>query len=83
MSPSEIAFRRKYCTYDECLPIVTRIRQTISTTDSYEPVEMYFNLNKAGTFTVKVKYKINDELRESVAYVNRFGNVIYFENIEG
>ena len=78
-----MAFRRKYCTFDECLPLVTRIKQSLSSTDIYEPVEMYFNLNKAGNFTVKAKYKINDEIRVSVAYVNRFGNVIYFENVEG
>ena len=42
---------------------------------------MYFNINKAGSFTVKVKYKINDKLHESVAYVNRFGVVTHLEHM--
>ncbi len=72
---------RKYCTDDECLPLTIRIKQNISPDDNYEPVEMYFNINKAGSFTVKVKYKINDKLHESVAYVNRFGVVTHLEHM--
>ncbi|WP_183572141.1 hypothetical protein HDF18_03745 [Mucilaginibacter sp. X5P1] len=72
---------RKYCTDDECLPLTNRIKQSTAPQDVYEPVQMYFNLNKAGTFTVKVKYKINGKLHESVAYVNRFGNVVHLEHV--
>ena len=81
MHPSEITFMRKFCTDDECLPLTTRIKQGLSPNDNYEPVQMYFNLNRAGAFTVKVKYKVNGKLHESVAYVNRFGNVTHLEHI--
>jgi hypothetical protein len=81
MEPNEIAFRRKYCTINECLPMVARIKRNINEEDTYEPINMYVNFNKSGTFTVKVKYKINDEVIESVAYVNLFGSVVHFETL--